>query len=128
MAHYLNIEEILRLHFQVIQDYGGSHGVRDHGRLKSVFEAPRQQVFGVEQYPTVCEKAAVYVRNIIGDHPFSDGNKRTGITVAGVFLQRNQLRLIATPKELEDFAVSVAVNHLDVEAIAAWLKAHTVSG
>ena len=119
---YLTLEEILRLHFQVIEDFGGSHGVRDESRLKSVVDAPQQMVFGQEQYTTVFEKAAVYIRNIIGDHAFIDGNKRTGITVAGVFLLRHDRRLTAAPKELEDFAVQVATDHLDVPAIAAWLE------
>jgi death-on-curing protein len=121
---YITLEEILRLHYQVIEDFGGSHGVRAEERLKSVVEAPRQEVFGQEQYPTLLEKAAVYLRNIIGDHPFSDGNKRTGVTVAGVFLLRNGIKLTATPKELEDFAVKIATDHLDVPAIAGWLNQH----
>lgn len=128
MVRYVTIEEVLRLHFQLIEDYGGSHGVRDENRLASVIEAPRQEVFGAEQYPTLYEKAAVYMRNIIGDHPFSDGNKRTGITVAGVFLLRNKTYLTVSPKELEDFAVSVATDHLDVDAIATWLSAHSQNG
>jgi death-on-curing protein len=127
MTKYLSLEEILRLHFQLIEDYGGSHGVRDEARIKSVVDAPRQEVFGTEQYETVYKKAAVYIRNIIGDHPFVDGNKRSGITVAGVFLLRNGMKLTVTPKELEDFAVAVAVEHLDVPAIAAWLQQHAAS-
>lgn len=121
---YLTIEEILRLHFQVIEDFGGSHGVRDEGRLKSVVEAPRQDVFGKQQYKSVFEKSGVYLRNIIGDHPFSDGNKRTAITVCGIFLTRNGSELSVEPKELEDFTMRVAVDHLDISEIAAWLKAH----
>lgn len=123
--HYLTLEEILRLHFQIIEDFGGSHGVRDESRLKSVTEAPKQEVFGQEQYPSLFEKAAVYIRNIIGDHPFSDGNKRSAVTVGGIFLLRNGQSLTATPKELEDFAVQVATEHLDVPAIASWLQAHS---
>src|SRR5690606_21874800 len=100
---YSSAEEILFLHFNVIQDFGGRHGVRDEGRVKSVVEAPKLEAFGVEQYKTIHEKAAVYMRNIIADHPFVDGNKRTGVTVAGIFLNRNGYSLTATPKELEDF-------------------------
>ena len=122
---YLTLEEVLFLHFQVIEEFGGSHGVRDEERLKSVVLAPRQEVFGVEQYPDVYEKAAVYVRNIIADHAFADGNKRSGVTVGSVFLMRNGITLTASPKELEDFAVQVAVEHLDVLTIAAWLRAHS---
>jgi death on curing protein len=122
---YLEVEDILYLHFQIIADFGGSQGVRDETRLQSVVMAPKQSVFGQDQYQTIFEKAAVYIRNIIGDHPFSDGNKRTGITVGGVFLLRNGYKLTASPKELEDFAVQIAVEYLDVTAIAQWLQKHT---
>lgn len=127
MTRYLTAKDILELHFSVIRDYGGSHGVRDEGRVRSVIDAPAQEVFGAEQYKTVHEKAAVYMRNIIGDHPFVDGNKRTGITVAAIFLSRNGVQLTATTKELEDFAVRVAVEHLSVDDIAAWLELHSKS-
>ncbi len=122
MIEYLSLEEILRLHFQVIEDYGGSHGVRDEGRLISVIDAPRLEVFGVEQYPSIYEKAAVYLRNIIGDHSFTDGNKRTAVTVSGVFLARNGIRLTTSPKELEDFTIRIAVEHLEIPKIADWIK------
>jgi death-on-curing protein len=122
---YISLEEILRLHFQLIEDFGGSHGVRDENRLKSVIETPRQTAFGKEQYPSIYEKAAVYVRNIIGDHPFSDGNKRTAITVCGVFLMRNGEKLAAKPKDLEDFTVRIATDRLGIPAIATWLSEHS---
>ena len=122
---YLSLEDILQLHFYAIEDYDGSHGVRSEGRLQAVVDAPRQEVFGVDQYSTVFEKSAVYIRNIIGDHPFADGNKRTGVMTGVVFLLRAGYQLTATPKELEDFAVSVAVDHLDVADIAGWLEAHS---
>jgi len=125
MIRYLTLEDILRLHFNVIEDYGGSHGVRDEGRLKSLAAAPKQRAFGIEQYPGIYQKAAVYMRNVIGDHPFVDGNKRTGVTVMGVFLLRNHIELTATPHQLEDFAVHVAVDHVDVDAIADWLRLHS---
>jgi len=119
---YLSLEEILRLHFQLIEDFGGSHGVRDENRLKSVVAAPRQAVYDTEQYPSVYEKAAVYARNIIGDHPFSDGNKRTAITVCGVFLMRNGKKLTAKPKDLENFAISIATEHKSITEITQWLR------
>ena len=122
MIYCITLEEILRIHFQVIEDYGGSHGVRDEGRLKSVVNAPKQNIFGAEQYSSLLDKAAVYLRNIIGDHPFSDGNKRTAITICGIFLLRNGRELKASPKSLEDFIVSVATEHLSVEDISIWLE------
>jgi death-on-curing protein len=122
---YINLEEILRLHFQVIEDFGGSHGVRDEGRLKPVVHAPKQIVFGAEQYPSLYEKAAVYLRNVIGDHLFSDGNKRTAITICGIFLARNSVTLDAPPKELELFTIQVATDHLEIDEIAAWLSKYS---
>ena len=122
---YFSVEEILLLHFKIIEDFGGSHGVRDEGRIKSVVAAPGQEVFGKELYASPYEKAAVYLRSIIADHPFADGNKRTAITVAVIFLGRNNTKLTATPKELEDFTVKVAAEHLDIPTIAAWLKSHS---
>lgn len=125
MIRYLSAEEILLTHFKLIERYGGSHRTRDIDRLKSVVAAPKQAVFGTEQYPDIFEKAAVYVHNIIGDHPFVDGNKRTGITIGIMFLQLNGKKFAARRGELEDFAVQVAIEHLHVTAIAAWLKEHS---
>ena len=119
---YLNLEEILRLHFQVIEDFGGSHGVRDESRLKSVVNSPKQVVFDEEQYSSLYQMAAVYLRNIIGDHPFSDGNKRTAITVCGIFLSRNSIIISAKPKDLEEFTIKVTTEHLGIDEIAEWLS------
>ena len=123
---YISLEEILRLHFQLIEDFGGLHGVRDEGRLQSVVEAPKQITSGREQYSSLLDKAAVYLRNIIGDHPFSYGNKRTAVTVCGIFLSRNDLRLTTQPADLEIFTVQVATDHLVVAEISEWLKINTV--
>ena len=122
MIQYISLEEILRIHFQVIEDYGGSHGVRDEGRLISVVNAPKQEVIGEEQYSSLFDKAAVYLRNIIGDHPFSDGNKRTAITICGIFLSRNGKQINALPNNLEEFTVSVATKHLSIKDISSWLE------
>lgn len=124
-AIYIYLEELLRIHFQVIEDFGGIHGVRDEGRLQSVINAPKQEIFGAGQYQTVYEKAAVYLRNIVSDHPFLDGNKRTAVTICGIFLARNRVSLIASPKELEEFTVQVAVKHFTIAEITAWLTEHT---
>jgi death-on-curing protein len=125
MVRYLSEEEILLTHFKLIERYGGSHGVRDLERIKSVTIAPRQEAFGAEQYSTLHKKAAVYIRNIIGDHPFTDGNKRTGIAVAILFLERNGRKFKAQKGEIEDFAIQVATKHLSIDDIALWLERHT---
>lgn len=125
MIKCLTLEEILRLHFQVIADFCGLHGVRAENRLKSVVLAPKQEAFVQKQYEIIEEKAAVYLINIIGDHPFIDGNKRTAVTVCTIFLSRNNRKITPSPKELEGFAVWVAVERLDVPVIAKWLETHS---
>jgi death on curing protein len=65
------------------------------------------------------------MRNCIADHIFVDGNKRTGTTLAGMFLVRNGMKLTASPEEFADFAVEIAVKHHDIATIAAWLEAHS---
>lgn len=124
MTRYLTEQEILLAHFKLIERYGGSHGTRDIERVRSAAAAPKQEAFGAEQYPGIYGKAAVYMRNIIGDHPFSDGNKRTGMTSGIMFLRLNGETFTAKQGELEGFAVRIATEHLDVPTIAAWIKAH----
>jgi len=123
--YYLTAEDILFMHYKLIEDYGGSHGIRDEARLESVVAAPKQEAFGVEQYPGIFDKAAVYARNIISDHLFVDGNKRSGITSASVFLMKNGCKLTASQKESEDFAVRIAVEKCDIPEISEWFKNHT---
>lgn len=122
---YLSSEEILRIHHKVIEDFGGSHGVRDVTRLKALAAAPKQHVFGQEQYLDGYEKAAVYLRNTIADHPFVDGNKRTALVCTGIFLLRNDIALRCSQKELEKFIVSVATKKPSIKQIAKWLEAHS---
>lgn len=119
---YLSAEDILLLHHQLIEDFGGSHGIRDENRLAAVVAAPQQKAFGAEQYPSIFEKATVYARNIIADHLFVDGNKRSGITSASIFLIKNGYSLTANSKDLEDFAVQIAVEKCDIPQIAAWFE------
>ncbi len=123
---FLNLQDIELLHIQIIDASGGSQGARDRGRVESALANMQQEVFGEALYSTVFEKAAVLSRGIIADHPFIDGNKRTGIMAALLFLNYNGYDTAGlADKELEDFAVQIAVEHLDIPVIAAWLKAHS---
>ncbi len=121
----LTIEQLLKLHVMVISETGGSQGVRDVGRLESAIATQTQEVFGQEIYSSVHDKSAAMIRGIIGDHPFVDGNKRTAMLAGLTFLEVNGFQIKIKKGELEDFAVRVAVEHLDVEQIAKWLKENT---
>ncbi|OGL21472.1 hypothetical protein A2707_05555 [Candidatus Saccharibacteria bacterium RIFCSPHIGHO2_01_FULL_45_15] len=124
---YFTVDEIELVHIQIVDASGGAHGTRDRGRLESAVAAQTQGVFGEELYETIFDKAAAITKGIIADHPFFDGNKRTGILLALVLLERNGIQTNIADKELEDFAVQIAIDHLDIPAIAAWLREHSKS-
>ena len=121
----LTLEQILQLHALVLVKDGGAGGVRDIGRLEAVVSAQHQVVFGEELYATVFTKVAALMRGIIGDHPFVDGNKRTAMLAGLTLLEVNGYNFTAQRGELEDFAVRVATNRLDIDVIADWLKRHS---
>ena len=119
---YLSYDEILFIHSVVVDETGGSHGVRDQGALLALEALPKQSAFGKEMYPTVFEKAALYIRNIIFSHPFIDGNKRSAMTSAAVFLEDNGYHIVVNKGEIEAFALSVIADHLELANIAALLQ------
>ena len=121
----LTLEQILQLHALVLVKDGGADGVRDVGRLEAAVSTQHQVVFGEELYATVFAKAAALIRGIIGDHPFTDGNKRTAMLAGLTLLEVNGYNFIAQRGELENFAVRVATDHLDIDAIADWLERHS---
>ena len=123
--NYLTTENILQIHAFVIDETGGSHGLRDRGALLSTVALPAQTAFGQELYPTIFIKAAVYTRNIIFSHPFVDGNKRTAMTATVVFLEDNGYIFVVHQGQIEKFALSVIEKKLDTEAIASWFKNHS---
>lgn len=122
---YLSSEDILRLHDLVVNETVGAHGVRDIHTLKSLEGQPQQVVFGKELYPSIFDKAAVYAHRIITNHPFLDGNKRTGVAAAIVFLEDNGYFFIAKEGVVEALALAIATEKIEVPEIAARLKAHS---
>ncbi|MBI2355894.1 MAG: type II toxin-antitoxin system death-on-curing family toxin [Candidatus Doudnabacteria bacterium] len=117
--------QILLIHSIAIDETGGSHGVRDNGVILSLEQVPKQIIFGKELYPTVFDKAAVYARNIIRQHPFIDGNKRVGMAAAGVFLENNGYFLDVENGQIEKMALKIAIKRLEAKAIASWLRKHS---
>jgi len=122
---YFSVDDLELIHMQIVDSSGGSHGTRERGRLEAAIATQTQAVFGEELYKTVFMKAAALCRGIIADHPFVDGNKRTGIMTALIFLERNGVATSVKDQDLEDFAVAVAVEHLSVVDIARWLERNT---
>ena len=122
----LSLEQLLQLHVLVIRQSGGAEDLRDIGRLEAAIATQTQEVFGEELYKGTFQKAGAICRGIIADHPFIDGNKRTGMLAALTFIELNGYTFTAPQGMVEDFAVQVAVEHLDIPAIAAWLEKFAV--
>lgn len=122
---YLSAEDILQIHSMIIDETGGLHGVRDYHAILSLENTLKQKVFGKELYPTIFLKAAVYTRNLIMSHSFVDGNKRTGMTAAAVFLENNGYIITAKKGEIEKFALRVINEKLGLEEIADWFKGNS---
>lgn len=123
----LSIEQVLFIHDTLINTTGGAHGVRDLSLLVAAVRRPQAGLADRALYPTVHEKAAALLQSLIMNHPFIDGNKRTGITAAAVFLEMNDVYLTASSNELEDFAIHVATQSLSVADIVVWLRQHSDS-
>lgn len=122
---YLTAKQILELHSIIIQETGGSHGVRDLDLIASLEKLPKQSFGGKELYPTLFIKAALYTRNIITGHPFIDGNKRTAILVTESFLYENGYQIIVPDGEIEKIALQIIEEKLSLKEISQWLKKHS---
>jgi death on curing protein len=120
----LSLEQLLEIHTLVIGETGGSMGIRDLGRVESAIATQTQNVFGQELYPDIVDKAAALIRSVVADHAFVDGNKRTGMLAGLTLLKINGLTLRARTGELEDFAVKIAIDKLDVPITVDWLRKH----
>lgn len=122
---YLSAEDILQIHSAILDETGGMHGLRDRHAILSLENAPKQKVFGKELYPTVFLKAALYARDIVMNHPFLDGNKRTGMSCAIVFLEDNGYVFTIREGGVEKFALEIVKEKLDPKSISLWLKKYS---
>ena len=121
--NYLTPQQILFIHYRLIETTGGSHGVRDLGALQAAAARP-QATFGEEElYPDLRAKAAALMESLIKNHPFVDGNKRTAITATGVFLRRNGLVIRTSQEELYHFTMSMAAGGAGFEDAREWIAA-----
>ena len=125
-VNYLTVAQVLFIHDQMVKRFGGSFGVRDLGLVESAVARPEASFDGQDLYTDIFDKAAALLQSLLKNHPFVDGNKRTALTSAGVFLKNNGWKLKNTNKEEVVFAVDVDNKHLPLEEISKWLKEHSV--
>lgn len=112
----------------MIQKYGGSSGIRDIGMLESAVGRPFATFGGEDLYSNIFLKAGAFIQSIVKNHPFIDGNKRTGFTGAITFLLINGTFVSADTNQIVKFMLRVANENISVDEIARWLKKNTKSG
>ncbi len=122
---YLSPHQVLFLHARLIEETGGSHGVRDMGLLLSALGRPKATFEGKDLHLTIYQKAAALSDSMINNHPFVDGNKRTGIGAAVLFLSLNGYVLTASNKELLDLTMEITQKKIAIEMIANWFERHS---
>lgn len=125
-AKFFSLDEVLAIHYQEVEKFGGSHGVRDLKLLESALQRPQSSFMGTDLYPTLFEKAAALMHSLLLNHPFVDGNKRTATVATAYFLHLNGFEVKMTQDELVEFALQVEAKKIDLERISKWFKEHFV--
>ena len=121
---WLGINVVLAVHERLLAEHGGSAGVRDLALLESALGRPQNLLaYG---RPTLFDLAAAYACGIIKNHPFIDGNKRTGFMTAYLFLGRNGFEITASESDVVIKTVAVAANEMTEARYAAWLEQESV--
>lgn len=129
---YLTKNQIVKLNKATIDAHGGlfvppSNFLHEEN-LDYVIDAVQAVMFGEELYPTISDKAAVYCHSIICNHVFADGNKRTGLAAALVFLNSNQLDIAPTVNDeiLTHFIIQLASGQISLDDCRQWFKGNVV--
>lgn len=124
---FITLEEALFLHKKVISRFGGSlYPIRDIGLLESALYQPQATAFNNYLHKNLYEMAAAYCFHIIKNHPFVDGNKRTGLLIALTFLESNGLTMKASSKKLYDFTLAIASSKISKNQASEFFKEHTI--
>ena len=117
--------QVIKMHRLLIQETGGSEGIRDEGLLDSALNAPFQTFDGEDVYKTVQAKAAKLGFFLINNHPFIDGNKRIGTLVMLVFLEINGIEIKCTYDELIKLGLGLADGTVNNKDLLGWIIEHS---
>lgn len=122
----LSLEQVLKLHDDLVETFGGAPEIHDLGLLESALAAPFQTFGGEDLYPSLQAKAAQLGFGIASNHAFEDGNKRTGAHVMLVFLALNGVELEYTQEELAAVFLAVANGKMDSTSLLQWVLDHQI--
>ena len=121
---YLALSEVVELHRRLLEQTGGTAGIRDLGALESALAQPKMALAGSDLCPTLAEKAAALCFSLVGNHPFVDGNKRVGHAAMETFLVLNGAEIDASLDEQERVMLNLAAGRIDRVQLADWLHQH----
>ena len=126
MIRYLTLAEVVDLHERVVGIAGGAHGLRDLGALEAAIAQPRAGFGSTDLYPGLAAKASALGFSLILNHPFLDGNKRTGHAAMEAFLMLNGHEIDAPVADAERIIVAIASGQASREHLTTWLTDHLV--
>lgn len=121
----ISVQQALEIHLIAIENFGGSQGIRDKDALESALGRPFQTYDGNDLYLSIEEKAAAIGESIITNHPFIDGNKRTGYLVMEAVLRYENKKINVNDDVLYEFVIAVATGQKKFDQIVEWLKINT---
>jgi len=119
---FLSVEDVLEIHADQIERYGGEYGVRDLGLLESAVQQPQAGFSDEYLHADLYEMAAAYAFHIVQNHPFLDGNKRAGTASALVFLDLNGVELTAPKGSIYDLTLAIAKGEMLKPEITAFFR------
>jgi death on curing protein len=124
---WIDERDVLAIHQRLVGLHGGAAGIRDESLLASALARPRQHRAYADK-SDIITMAALYAGGIVRNHPFLDGNKRTGFVVAVLFLELNGYRFTASEEESAQAVTALAAGTMDEEGFAAFLRANAKIG
>jgi len=116
----------MEIHERLLAEHGGDPGLRDRGLLEAAVAMPRSTFDGAYLHRTLADMAAAYHYHMSQNHPFVDGNKRIGVTVALIFLYMNNADMAATNDELEKIAMGLAVGEIAKDDVLEFYRTRVI--
>ena len=118
----IGLKEAQRIHQVLIDKFGGTKGIRDKNALEASLNRPYSTFDQQDLYPTPVDKAAAILESIVTNHPFVDGNKRTGYVLMRLILMEVGLNIDADKDDKYEFVISVSKGDLDIDQIKKWIE------
>ena len=120
----IHFQDVLSIHRILVEQFGGIQGIRNQAGIESAIARPYSTFDGKDLYPEPEDKASAILESIIVNHPFLDGNKRTGYVLMRIILLNSGKDIIASEEDKYNFVIRIASGKLDFDSIRSWIKNH----